>query len=373
MSTQVAIVRGDDPDKLVAETIGLLGGIEKFVTPGDVVLIKPNSFAKQVPANGNVVRPEIVIALARMVRDAGAKRVVVGERNDGPVLANFKDTGIEKVAELMPFDSAEHATVTVPNAEAIHVPVTVAKILLDCDKHITVPVAKTHCGAGVTACLKNAMGLMIGSETTKSHAYGICNVPIDINSLKWPVLGLADMTISQEGNFPGAGGVPVRVGVVVAGSDIVAVDATCARIMGYDPNDVWIIRNAARRNKGVLDEASIEIVGESLAAASHPMTGVVFDPTEFGDRVNFCVDLRCRYCAQDATSFLRTADGQALLEKFGRINIVAGPVRDPNIDPTAPTIIVGNCNAWMMDGGAFAHGCPPAVWQIGTRAKAALK
>jgi uncharacterized protein (DUF362 family) len=373
MSTTVAIVRGDDPQQLVAQALELLGGIDKFVSPGDVVLIKPNSFVKQVPANGNVTRPDLVIALAAMVRDAGAKRVVIGERNEGAVRANFEGTGVEKVAELMPFDSAEHATVTIPDAEALHVPLTVPKILLDCDKHITVPVAKTHCGAGVTACLKNAMGLMIGTETTKSHAYGICNVPIDVNSLKWPVLGLADMTISQEGNFPGAGGVPVPVGVVVAGPDIVAVDATCARIMGYDPNDVWIIRNAARRGKGVLDEAQIQIVGESLASVLHPMTGVVFDPTEFGDRVNFCVDLRCRYCAQDATSFLRTREGQALLEKLGRLNVVAGPVREPQLDPSAPTLVVGNCNAWLMDQGAFAHGCPPAVWQIAARAKASFR
>jgi len=372
MGSVVSIVRGDSPAQMVSEAIGLIGGIEAFVSAGDTVLVKPNSFATQVPAQGNVARPEVVIAVAKLARDAGAKRVVVGERNKGPVVTNFAGSGVEDVAELMPFDDAEHATVTVPDARGLQMPVTVPKILMECDKHITVPVGKTHCGAGVTACLKNAMGLMMGSETVKSHAFGVCKVPIDMNTLKWPVLGVVDMTISQEGNFPGAGGVPVPMGLIIASPDIVAADATCARIMCYDPGDVWIIRSAADRGLGAIDEDDIEVVGERIADVCRRFTGVVFDPDEFGDAVDWRVDLRCRYCAQDAVSFLRMEAGKELLEKLGRVRVVAGPARDVPEGDGVPTLVVGNCNAWLMDRGAFAHGCPPAVWQIAGAAKRLL-
>ncbi|MGM0493760.1 MAG: DUF362 domain-containing protein, partial [Armatimonadota bacterium] len=90
MKAPVSIVHGENVDQMVAEAVELLGGIEQFVDSGDTVLIKPNSFAKQIPANGNIARPEVVVALAKLVRDAGAGRVLIGERNDNAFMANFE-------------------------------------------------------------------------------------------------------------------------------------------------------------------------------------------------------------------------------------------------------------------------------------------
>lgn len=364
MPATVSIVKGQDLTSMVARSLENLGGIQQFVSPGDVVLIKPNSFVTQVPANGNIARPALVVALAKLVRDAGASRVIVGERNDASVIANFADTGVEQVAELLPFGAAEHVTLRVPGAVALQAPVTVPKILLDCDKHITVPVGKTHCGAGVTACLKNAMGLMMGDETRKSHSYGICNVPIDVNTLKWPVLGVIDMTIAQEGHFPGGEGTPVVMDLIVASGDIVAADATAARLMGHNPREVWLIRNAAARGLGVLDENEIITVGEKIEEVGCKLTGVEFDPEEFGARVIWHVDTRCPYCIRDAVSYLRGTSGRKLLDKFGTLNVVAGPVADVALDEAHPTLIIGNCNAWLMDRGTYVQGCPPAVFHI---------
>ncbi|MGI5818619.1 MAG: DUF362 domain-containing protein [Armatimonadota bacterium] len=371
MKTPVSIVHGEDIDAMVAEAIELLGGIEQFVDRGDTVLIKPNSFVKQIPANGNIARPEVVIALARLVRDAGAGRVIIGERNDSNFLANFADTGAEEVAELIAFDGAEHVTTRIEGAEALQMEVTLPKIYLEADKHMTVPVGKTHCGAGVTACLKNAMGLMVGGEPRKSHAYGICEVPIDVNSLNWPVLGLIDMTIAQEGNFPGAGGVPVEMGLLVASGDIVAADATCARLMGMSTDDVWMVRIAARRGFGVMDEDAIEIRGERIKDHARTLTGVCFDAGEFGEQVVWHIDDRCRYCTTDAVSWLRTDGGRAVLNAVERLHIVAGPVGDADTNGE-PTVVIGNCNSWLRDLGAYVHGCPPAVYHIGGEAKRLL-
>ncbi|NSW54951.1 MAG: DUF362 domain-containing protein [Armatimonadetes bacterium] len=370
MPTTVSIVKGHDLAAMLTQSLENLGGIGHFVSPGDVVLIKPNSFVKQVPANGNIAKPELVVALAKLVRDAGASRVIVGERNDDAVLANFADSGIEQVAELLPFGAAEHVTVRIPGAKALQAPVTVPKILLDCDKHITVPVGKTHCGAGVTACLKNAMGLMMGDETRKSHSYGICNVPIDVNTLKWPVLGVVDMTIAQEGHFPGGVGTPVRMDLIVAGGDIVAADATVARLIGHDPREVWLIRNAAARGLGVMDEAEIITVGEKIEEVGCRLTGVEFIPDEFGDQVLWHVDQRCPYCIRDAVSYLRSPAGRKFMDKYGPINVVAGPVSDAGFDESQMTLIIGNCNAWLMDRGIYVQGCPPAVFHISDQVKA---
>ncbi len=371
MKTPVSIVHGENVDEMVGEAVELLGGIEQFVDSGDTVLIKPNSFAKQIPANGNIARPEVVVALAKLVRDAGAKRVLVGERNDKLFPANFAGSGIEEVAELVPFDHAEHVTMRIEGAEALQMEVTLPKVYLEADRHITVPVGKTHCGAGVTACLKNAMGLMVGGEPRKSHAYGVCEVPIDVNSVNWPVLGLVDMTIAQEGNFPGAGGVPVEMGLLVASGDIVAADATCARLMGMSTDDTWMVRIAARRGFGVMDEDEIEIRGERIEDHARTLTGVCFDADEFGEQVVWHIDDRCRYCTTDAVSWLRTDGGRAVLDAVERLHIVAGPVSDVETNGE-PTVVIGNCNSWLRDLGVYVHGCPPAVYHIGGEAKRLL-
>lgn len=371
MKTPVSIVHGANVDQMVAEAVELLGGIEQFVDSGDTVLIKPNSFVKQIPANGNIARPEVVIALARLVRDAGASRVVIGERNDSAFIANFADTGVEDVAELVGFDGAEHVTTRIEGAEALQMEVTLPKIYLEADKHMTVPVGKTHCGAGITACLKNAMGLMVRSEPRKSHAFGVCEVPIDVNTLNWPVLGLIDMTIAQEGNFPGAGGTPVEMGLLVASGDIVAADATCARLMGMDTSDVWMVRIAARRGLGVMDADKIEIRGERIEDHARDLTPVRFDPDEFGDQIVWHIDQRCPYCITDAVSWLRTDNGRVVLEALERLHIVAGPVSAVETNGE-PTVVIGNCNSWLRDLGVYVHGCPPAVYHISDEAKRLL-
>ena len=371
MRTPVSIVHGQNLDEMVGEAVELLGGVDQFVDSSDTVLIKPNSFAKQIPANGNVARPEIVIALAKLVRDAGAGRVIIGERNDRAFTANFEGHGAEKVAELLPFDNAEHVTTRIEDAGALQMEVTVPKIYLEADKHMTVPVGKTHCGTGVTACIKNAMGLMVGGEPRKSHAYGVCEVPIDVNSLNWPVLGLIDMTIAQEGNFPGAGGTPVEMGLLVASGDIVAADATCARLMGMDAGDVWMTRIAARRGFGVMGEEEIDLRGERIEDHAREFVGVCFDPNEFGEHIVWHIDERCKYCTTDAVSWLRTDGGREVLDALGRLHIVAGPVNGADT-AGEPTVVIGNCNAWLRDLGAYVHGCPPAVFHIGGEARRLL-
>ena len=56
----------------------------------------------------------------------------------------------------------------------------------------------------------------------------------------------------------------------------------------------------------------------------------------------------------------------------GRFNIVVGPVPEARIEESLPTLVIGNCNAWLMDLGPFVHGCPPAVWQIAQQGKRLL-
>ncbi|RLG94981.1 hypothetical protein DRO37_03865 [Candidatus Bathyarchaeota archaeon] len=83
MESTVSIVRGEDLESRVLRAVELLGGMERFVKGGDVVLIKPDLVDGRDPETGETVHPEVIKALIRLAFDAGAGRVIVEE---GPTL-----------------------------------------------------------------------------------------------------------------------------------------------------------------------------------------------------------------------------------------------------------------------------------------------
>ena len=77
--SEVAVIKGREPKQMVGEAISMIGGIERIVKRSDTVLIKPNICLPLPPEKGDSTNPEIVGSLAKLARDAGASRVVVGE------------------------------------------------------------------------------------------------------------------------------------------------------------------------------------------------------------------------------------------------------------------------------------------------------
>jgi hypothetical protein len=86
---------------------------------------------------------------------------------------------------------------------------------------------------------------------------------VDLMSAVKPQLAVVDAIICQEGVGP-IFGKPVEMNLIVTGKDLVAVDATCARIIGYEPAETLLTVNAAARGLGVMDPDKIEILGEPL-------------------------------------------------------------------------------------------------------------
>ena len=90
---------------------------------------------------------------------------------------------------------------------------------------------------------------------------GISKVIVDINTVIKPALTVIDGFVAMEGRGP-TDGTPVKMDLIIAGKDVVATDATAARIMGFDPAEISHIRTAAQKGLGNID--NIEIVGSKL-------------------------------------------------------------------------------------------------------------
>jgi uncharacterized protein (DUF362 family) len=149
----------------------------------------------------------------------------------------------------------------VPDGEALRT-VKVPRVVVE-SAVVSAAKLKTHSATSVTLGLKNMFGLLPDKFKGKYHAMGISKVVVDVNAVVKPVLTVVDGFVGMEGSGP-VGGDPVRMDLIVAGRDVVAVDATCCRIMGFDPRKVKHILRAHERGLGEVDD--VEVVGESVAS-----------------------------------------------------------------------------------------------------------
>lgn len=139
--------------------------------------------------------------------------------------------------------------------------------VLDCDLLVSLPKMKTHHWAGATLAMKNLFGLVPGGvygwPKNVLHWAGIPESIADLHQLFPKQFAIVDGIVGMEGNGPIQGS-PKNAGVLVAGSDVVAVDATCCRVMGIEPRKIPYLTMA--RGEGNLGEAAFRQTGETIAS-----------------------------------------------------------------------------------------------------------
>jgi uncharacterized protein (DUF362 family)/NAD-dependent dihydropyrimidine dehydrogenase PreA subunit len=270
--TTVAIVRCDSYEAdvvegAVTEALGWLGGMARFVSKGEKVLLKPNLLSAKSPDRAITTHPSVLEALVKAVRRAGAEPSV-GDSPGGAL------RGIERVWRNTGMaDLSERTGVPLVNFEASGSrevrgelrSYSIAEPVLAADAIINVPKMKTHVLTLYTGCIKNMYGSIPGFAKGRIHNLAPRPVPfsrhvVDVYSLVKPRLHMMDAVVAMEGNGP-SGGRPRKIGAIVAGSDPVAVDTIVAGMMGYSDGQVATTRIAAKKGLGISDRTSIDIVG----------------------------------------------------------------------------------------------------------------
>ena len=245
---------------------------------GKTVLLKPN-FVEPDPRGVINTHPGVVGAARECFLRLGAKTVLVGE---GP--ANERDTeGILEAMGLRKWAGAPSPYFVDLNVDEVEKVATrtrasklkelyLPKTLLRADFVVSMPKMKTHHWAGVTLSLKNMFGVIPGNcygwPKNALHWAGLEGSILDINSTVRPDFAIVDGIVGMEGNGP-IQGTPKECGVLVMGDDPVAVDGTCARIMGLAPERIAYLAKAGLL-LGHLMEAKIRQVGERIASVRTP-------------------------------------------------------------------------------------------------------
>lgn len=249
-----------------------LGGMERFVTAGSAVMLKPNLLRPAAPDDAVTPHPELIRAAARAAGAAGGQVVL----SDSPATAS-----LEKCLRKLGLDGDEPFSVAAADdAVQTGMPggrfrrVAVSRRMLEADAIINLAKAKTHAQMVMTLAAKNMFGGVVGLEKARWHfrAGAADDAPfarllVEVCELLAPRLNILDAVVGMEGNGPGSGD-PRPLGFLMASPSPHALDAVFCRIIGIDRRRVPTL--AAAGEMGLLpDEGDIVIAGPD-PASFHP-------------------------------------------------------------------------------------------------------
>jgi len=269
---QVSIVKGKREHETVYKALDLIGGLKDVLQEKPRVLIKVNFISTKTYETGATTDPLVVEALIRKMKEF-TDQVFVVESDASTTNADkaCKAIGMLEVCKNNKVEfinlrkEKEKIQLTIPNPEVLH-KITVPKIVVE-SAIVNAAKLKTHSETGVTLGMKNLFGLLPTKFKFKYHLRNISKVIVDINSVIKPHLTVIDGFYALEGPGP-VSGTPVKMDLIIAGKDVVAVDATACRIMGIEPTEIYHIKRAYEKGLGEIRREKIELVGNSLEEVS---------------------------------------------------------------------------------------------------------
>ena len=250
-------------------------GVNPDELKGKRILLKPNLVETASAAPHINTHPLVLRGAIEAFLRLGAASVMVaegpGHRRD--TLAIYEESGLADVLteDRIPFHDLNYMTgYDLPNAgrQSRLKTLTFPGVFKEVDWIVSVAKMKTHHWAGATLSMKNLFGVMpgiyYGWPKNVLHQVGIENSILDINATLKPHFAIVDGVVGMEGDGPIMGD-PKKVGVLVMGRNLAAVDATCCRIMGIDPYQVSYLERADNW-LGPISETSIEQRGEAIGS-----------------------------------------------------------------------------------------------------------
>ena len=250
----------------------------ELVPPPDVrgktVLLKPNILSPKKPEFAVCTHPIVVSAAVKIFVELGAKRVLVGE---SPATANptmaAKATGmyeqiIKNGGEWVEFAGGKQ--IQCPNGKMVKV-LEFADPFVEADVVVSLSKLKTHQLMSYTGAMKNLFGLIVGLKKAQTH-YRFPNKAdfgtflTDLNIAANPQYAIMDAIVCMEGEGGPGNGNPVQVGFLAASDNILALDWSCASIVGYNPYQVLNLKDAMERKIWLNSPDEISFLGETAEA-----------------------------------------------------------------------------------------------------------
>jgi uncharacterized protein (DUF362 family)/ferredoxin len=241
-----ARTEGEIRSRLKAE---LTNYLDLFPAKKDArILLKPNLNSNMNALTGNTTDLRIIAAVVEFLKEHGYTHISIGEGTN----SGFYRNQISVIQRLKISELGKHYGVQVIDlnyAEGVDVPfengiiAQVAKPVVDADFLINLPKLKMHFEVGITSCLKNLMGTLVGQQNKKKAHDSLCKNILNINRKVKPHLQILDGLIAMEGNGP-TRGTPIRMDTILVGTNPYLMDLTCAYLAEFNPSHVRLLKEA---------------------------------------------------------------------------------------------------------------------------------
>jgi len=256
----IALATGDRTAATRA-AVDLLGGMKRFVKPGQKVIIKPNMSFAGDPEDATDTHPDVVRELVGLCKEAGAQRVRVLDhtlRREERCIE-----GVQKACEVHGDDIVQAVSRSrffksagIPDGRQMQETEVMGEVL-EADVLIAAPVAKSHSSAGVSLSMKGMMGLIWNRGIMHSR-FDLHESIVDLASLLKPDLVVVDGSRVLSTNGPGGPGRVLKRDTIIASRDMVAADAQAVAMFEWygrklKPRNVKHIRIAHERGLGRMD------------------------------------------------------------------------------------------------------------------------
>lgn len=253
---QVVLARNEDHLQALNQSLDAIGGIKRFISPGDRVVLKPNVGWDRAPAQAADTNPVLVGEMVRLCLAAGATEVVVSDVTCNDARRCFLRSGIREATEKAGGKAkleADEDFITIDMKGEMLTSWPVLKHFVECDKLINMPIAKHHSLSSCTIGMKNLYGI-IGGSRHRLHQQ-IDQSIVDLARFCTPTLTIVDATrVLLRGGPQGGSLDDVSVeNSVICATDQVAADSRAAEFIGLRGSDVGHIVLAEKTGLGLVD------------------------------------------------------------------------------------------------------------------------
>ena len=281
---RVALLKCEDYDALrirekMMEALNLIG-LEPQIFAGKRVVVKPNLLNASAPEKSVVTHPEFFRAALRMVRDHGGNPILCESPAFQPLAKVMKKAGYDRIVEEEGCEIADPRSTGILfcDGRCRFKRFEISSAVFDADIILNLPKFKTHGLTYITGAVKNLFGLIYGLNKSQWHLKARSKEEFSeflldyysalLRGFEKPkvFIHLMDAVMGMEGEGPGAGGTPRKIGAVLAGQDAVSVDAVATRVVGLPLKEVLTVTLGERRGLGTGAFERIELLGADLDA-----------------------------------------------------------------------------------------------------------
>jgi uncharacterized protein (DUF362 family)/NAD-dependent dihydropyrimidine dehydrogenase PreA subunit len=263
----------DKAEGKLVELLETMGGIERFVSPGERIVLKTNLLAAATPEKAVTTHPSIVSSVARMAKEKKADPVIADSPGSGypytekTLERTYRMTGMDKVAEDAGIDlnfDTSYQPVSYPDGKYFK-RFEIITPVHDADGVINLCKLKTHGYMHMTCAVKNIFGVIPGLTKPGYHAKLrdknlFAKMLIDLSSYIAPRLTIMDAVVGMEGNGPHNGELR-NVGLLLGSTSPLALDVVAGEIMGLPKDKNPVLVEAEKRGLSPVDLDQVELIG----------------------------------------------------------------------------------------------------------------